>query len=112
MAATVAGYTLIEIIIALMVFTAGALGLAASSGVGGLRDGQQRHQGARRPHRGQQDRPGKARQLSRFAREIMECPSGGNVELLKGQSVIGFGQPGATHATKGLTKGLPVSSHV
>ena len=33
MATTVAGYTLIEIIVALMVFTVGALGLAASSGV-------------------------------------------------------------------------------
>jgi prepilin-type N-terminal cleavage/methylation domain-containing protein len=32
-AATVAGYTLIEIIVALMVFTVGALGLAASSGL-------------------------------------------------------------------------------
>jgi prepilin-type N-terminal cleavage/methylation domain-containing protein len=33
MGATVAGYTLIEVIVALMVFTVGALGLAASSGV-------------------------------------------------------------------------------
>jgi prepilin-type N-terminal cleavage/methylation domain-containing protein len=32
-AGTVAGYTLIEIIVALMVFTVGALGLAASTGV-------------------------------------------------------------------------------
>jgi prepilin-type N-terminal cleavage/methylation domain-containing protein len=32
-AATIAGYTLIEIIVALMVFTVGALALAASSGV-------------------------------------------------------------------------------